>query len=799
MRLTLPAILALCSIASAAEKKEAPLAPGSTYRAHDMERPRPPVVAPPGFSTQDAAGAPPSDAIVLFDGKDLSRWKADPRKDTPPGDDKPRWKIENGYAEIAPKSGGIRTREKFKGDFQLHIEWRTPDVVSGKGQGRGNSGVFIGGFPEVQVLDSFENDTYPDGQAAGLYGHYPPMVNASRKPGQWQTYDILFERARPGSKARLTVIHNGLVVHYLREFDSGAQEGDIALQDHNNPVRYRNIWLRPLRVDSDAKGTKPPAAPKDAPAKPAAPPATKPAPPKPQARAPASPPASAQLVSIKTMTAQMKYDTAEFTVRPAQPVRIVFENADDLPHNLVFCRPGTDTALMSLKQMEKPDEAVKRNWLPDDPRIWAHSKMLNPRETETLAFTAPEKPGDYPYVCTFPGHALTMRGVMKVLPAGEGLRDLRFALYLGKWDRLPDFASLKPHREGPVPDNLLDIKLDDYKNEFGVVFTGRIKAPRTGSYRFYLAGDDGVRLLVNGQKVVEHDGIHPAGDIKEGSVKLIEGEHAFRLEYFQGGGEIAVFAAWKGAHFDVTPLSRWLPDHWQTGAKRRRKDDIPPMPLAVKDEAVIYRNFIQGAGNRAIGVGYPGGINIAWSAESMNLALLWRGAFMDAGRHWTSRGGGHQPPLGYDVLQPAGEVAPAFHITPDPSSDWPRWENTGLRQKGYTWEGYTLGPQRVPVFRYSWSGLRIEDACTATGDGNKPDGNPALVRSIKLTGTPPANAWFRIATGQIEAREGCFLLKGPTPARITAPGARLAGKNLVLPAKPGVLSVTYHWGSVGYL
>lgn len=789
-RLISPALLALCAITSAAEKKEQPLAPGGTYRVHDMDRPRPTVVTPPGFSTQEAAGAPPSDAIVLFDGKDLSRWKADPRKDTPPGDDRPRWKIENGYAEIAPKSGGIRTREKFKGDFQLHIEWRTPDIVSGQGQGRGNSGVFIGGFPEVQVLDSFENDTYPDGQAAGLYGRYPPMVNASRKPGQWQVYDILFERAKPGGKARLTVIHNGVVVHYLREFDSSAQEGDIALQDHNNPVRYRNIWLRPLRVDSDAKGTKPlPQAPMAAPGT-----TTKPAPPKKQAEAPGAQASGDQIIKIKTMTAQMKYDIAEFTVRPAQPVRIVFENGDDLPHNLVFCQPGTDTALMSFKQMEKPEEAVKRNWLPDDPRIWAHSRMLNPHETETLSFTAPEKPGDYPYVCTFPGHALTMRGVMKVMPAGDGLRDLKYALYLGQWEKLPDFASLKPHREGPVPDNLLDIKLDDYKNEFGVVFTGKLKAPRTGSYRFYLAGDDGVRLLVDGKKVVEHDGIHPAGDIKEGSVKLDEGEHTFRLEYFQGGGEIAIFAAWKGAQFDVTPLSRWLPEGWQKGAKARRKDDIPPMPLAVKNEAVIYRNFIQGAGNRAIGVGYPGGINIAWSAESMNLALAWRGAFMDAGRHWTSRGGGHQPPLGYDVLQPTGEVTPAFHITSDPSSEWPRWDNTGLSQRGFAWEGYSLGADRAPTFRYTWSGLRIEESYTATGDGNRAGGNPTLVRSIKVTGTPPANSWIRIATGQIEGRDDRFVLRSPSPARITAPGARLAGKNLVLPAKAGVLSVTYEWG-----
>jgi hypothetical protein len=204
---------------------------------------------------------------VLFDGKDLSKWKRDKRReDGADADDKPLWKVENGYVEIVPKGGSIRTREKIKGDTQWHIEWATPSEVKGNSQGRGNSGVFIGGFPEVQVLDSFENDTYPDGQAAGLYGNYPPMVNASRKPGEWQTYDIIVERQQKDEtgkvikKARITVIHNGTVVQWGREFDSGAQEGDLGLQDHGNPVRYRNIWVRPINlIDPDSEGTPPPA------------------------------------------------------------------------------------------------------------------------------------------------------------------------------------------------------------------------------------------------------------------------------------------------------------------------------------------------------------------------------------------------------------------------------------------------------------------------------------------------------------------------------------------------------------
>jgi len=236
----------------------APATPqNQAWKAHDMARPRPAVVTPPDWGSNDKPASTPSDAHVLFDGKDLSQWKRDPKKDDPnPTDDAARWKVENGYFQIAPGTGGIRTRDKFKGDIQLHLEWATPSEVKGNSQGRGNSGVFLSGFPEIQVLDSYENDTYPDGQAAALYGKHPPLVNASRKPGQWQTYDILVERPVLGEKgevlrkARLTVIHNGLVVQLAREFDGKTMEGDLSLQDHGNPGRFRNFWWRPLAPSS---------------------------------------------------------------------------------------------------------------------------------------------------------------------------------------------------------------------------------------------------------------------------------------------------------------------------------------------------------------------------------------------------------------------------------------------------------------------------------------------------------------------------------------------------------------------
>ena len=232
------------------------------YDVHDKTRENPVVIKPPMHF-----GQPPSDAIVLFDGEDTSQWVSE-RKG---GGDVP-WKIENGYMEVFRKAGGIRTKKAF-GNCQLHVEWRTPEDIDPAitDQKRSNSGVFLMDRYEVQVLDSYteknydDNRTYADGQAAAIYGSHPPMVNACRRPGRWQTYDISFmrplfdENGKLVRKARITVLHNGVVVHNNLEIEGTTShkkkaayrphpnnEGHIRLQDHGNPIRFRNIWIREL-------------------------------------------------------------------------------------------------------------------------------------------------------------------------------------------------------------------------------------------------------------------------------------------------------------------------------------------------------------------------------------------------------------------------------------------------------------------------------------------------------------------------------------------------------------------------
>ncbi len=229
------------------------------HETDPAKQPQPPVVEPKAYDA--AAAKPPADAIVLFDGtpETAANWTATDGSPT-------KWKTVDEALESVKGAGYIQSKQKF-GSCQLHIEFATPSTVKGNGQGRGNSGVFLMGQYEVQVLDSYENTTYPDGQCGALYGRAKPNVNACRPPGEWQTYDITFhrplfdEKGNVTRKAKFHVVHNGHVIHdnvtlhggtgwrgphSISEYKAHGDEGPLKIQDHGNPVRFRNIWIKNL-------------------------------------------------------------------------------------------------------------------------------------------------------------------------------------------------------------------------------------------------------------------------------------------------------------------------------------------------------------------------------------------------------------------------------------------------------------------------------------------------------------------------------------------------------------------------
>jgi hypothetical protein len=238
--------------------KDTPMQPWSGYHTHDPDRPVPAKVAPGEFGTQAKAGSAPGDALVLFDGKNLEQWKA-----------LPGWKVENG--ELVSGNGLLTTQQEF-GDCQLHLEWQAPNPPQGEMFNQGNNGVLMMGLTEIQIFDSWTNKLYADGQAASVYAQTPPLVNACRPPGEWQTYDIVwivpvFENGKLIKPARVTMFHNGLLVHHFQEvygdtphrglasYKSPITKGPVSLMGHNSPVRFRNIWIRPLPPRKDIKAS----------------------------------------------------------------------------------------------------------------------------------------------------------------------------------------------------------------------------------------------------------------------------------------------------------------------------------------------------------------------------------------------------------------------------------------------------------------------------------------------------------------------------------------------------------------
>ena len=498
-----------------------------------------------------------------------------------------------------------------------------------------------------------------------------------------------------------------------------------------------------------------------------------------------------QEIVISTMEAQMKYDVRSFSVKPNAKIKLVFKNPDALPHNLIICTPGKkkggDRGQEVVDAVLKlGDKGVEQNWEPKGhPRILVSSGMVQPKKEAILYFKAPKKEGDYPYICTFPGHFQLMNGVMGVSRLANPITNLTYKLYHGGWGKMPDFSKMEPKKTGVLASGLFDISPRDKADDFGFVFTGEIECPKDGKYTFVTSSDDGSQLLIDGKLVVDNDGVHGVQS-RSGSVTLKKGKRSIEVRFFEksGGEELAV--AWSGPGIKNQPLSKRSPGGGGGGGAIGLLIEPP------EGEASVYRNFINGAGPRAIGVGYHEGVNLAFDANNLRLAMIWQGDFIDGARHWKGRGQGYQPPAGEAVIKfPEGV---AFATLESSDSSWPQAE---YRTKDFRFRGYVLDKSQRPTFKYERGGVAIEDTPLPVSAAEGEFGQ--IKRVIKLKSKDaPANLYFRIAQGSFEKKDDTFQ---SSELSVTVKGANPSAQSgdLRVPVsfKGGTaeFEVTYAWAN----
>jgi plastocyanin len=440
----------------------------------------------------------------------------------------------------------------------------------------------------------------------------------------------------------------------------------------------------------------------------------------------------AREVKIGVRSGELKYDTTRIVVKPGETVEVVFSNKDQMPHNVVFCKKGTDIKKVADAAVALGADGLKLNYLPKMNEILGATPLVNQGKSFTLKFKAPKQAGEYPYVCTFPGHYVMMNGIMQVggkPPTATPLTSLSYKYYEGSWKKLPDFSKLEAEKQGVLPKNLVNINQKGFKKDgYGLVFNAKLTVEKAGQYTITAGSDDGGRILINGKKAWEYDGIHPAKN-KDAKIKLEKGVHDVEIQYFEGSGNNAFNISWKGPGMKNSQA-------WSEGggAKGGGKRGGGGAPIVIKptDKPALYRDFYNKAGSRGIGVGYPEGVNAMFDANYCRWLQLWRGEFIDAGVHWHGRGKGTTQPLGETVI----DLAHADPIAVLKSADekWPaRAEHKGDvpgEKSGVHFGGYLLDAKGRPTMLYALGGAEVTD----TLEPIDIDGVMCVKRTVKITG-----------------------------------------------------------------
>ena len=411
----------------------------------------------------------------------------------------------------------------------------------------------------------------------------------------------------------------------------------------------------------------------------------------------------AQTIELGVRHGELRFDKELITAKPNATLKFVFTNNDEMPHNVVICKPGTDTKAIGEAALALGEKGLEMQYIPKSDKILASTPLVEPAENYEFMFKVPgAKNAEYPFVCTFPGHYLLMVGVIRVGDSGR-IANLGYKYYEGDWDKLPDFSKLEVKKDGTLPNGLLTIK-PFRKERFGVVFTGRLNVPKTGDYTFNMASDDGMRVEIDGKKVVEHDGLHGM-EPKQGKAKLEAGVREIRVSYFEKSGGEGIALKWSGPGFKNRQLS-------ETKASGGGGGNFV---VAIDKTPYVYRTGLSvsgiSKGAYSIAVGMPGGVNYCFDAERCFLRAAWSGEFIDAQADWNRRGGNGAKALG-DVFYTNDATFPIAIAGVDAAPDF---------------RGYEL-KDGYPVFEYSLGDAAVVASVRPNAD------NSGLVQSFEIKG-----------------------------------------------------------------
>jgi hypothetical protein len=372
--------------------------------------------------------------------------------------------------------------------------------------------------------------------------------------------------------------------------------------------------------------------------------------------------------------------------------------------------------------------------------------MVQPKEATTIFFKAPGKEGNYPYICTFPGHYQLMNGMMKVSKLRDSsrkmppIRDLLSYTHLGSFKTLTDLRKTKAVNVEEEKKGLISLQhaalKKNSRDNYGIVWEGWIDVPRDGKYTFTYDTDDGGSLAIGGKEIITRNYVGPAGKPSKGSIALKKGRVDIKVEYYELSGEEHVSLSWEGPKMK----RQYLSDTKTSGGGNRGGGGNSIPVVAPAGEAIIYRNFIAGTDPRGIGAGYSEGVNLAFSADSMSLDMIWKGDFIDGGRHWINRGQGFQPPAGDQVITLNRGIP--FAILESQTSKWPNKADGKMEPR---FKGYSLNKQQQPTFKYHFGPVAALDYPAPKDDGS------GFTRTITINVPSPGSAgeqlYFRVLSG----------------------------------------------------